>query len=81
MDRQQAHRLLDRLGPAQFTAVAHLLEVLAGEPLVRSLVQAPLEEEEITADTASALDRSRASLARGEGIPHEEILREFGLTK
>ena len=27
------------------------------------------------------LDRARASLARGEGIPHEEILREFGLTR
>jgi hypothetical protein len=25
------------------------------------------------------VDRARASLARGEGIPHEEILREFGL--
>lgn len=81
MDRQQAHQLLDRLGPAQFTAVAHLLEVLAGEPLLQALAQAPVEEEEITEDTAAALDRSRASLARGEGIPHEEILREFGLTK
>ncbi|MBN8732133.1 MAG: hypothetical protein J0L64_16450 [Acidobacteria bacterium] len=81
MDRQQAHLLLDRLGPAQFTAVAHLLEVLAGEPLPQALAQAPEEEEEITAETADALDRSRASLARGEGIPHEEILREFGLTK
>jgi hypothetical protein len=42
---------------------------------------APLEEERITADTAAAMYRARASLARGEGIPHEEILREFGLMK
>lgn len=81
MDRQQAHQLLDRLGPAQFTAVAQLLEVLAPEPLLGSLAKAPVEEEEITEETAAALDRSRASLARGEGIPHDEILREFGLTK
>jgi hypothetical protein len=27
-----------------------------------------------------ALEHARASLARGEGIPHEEILREFGLS-
>ena len=46
-----------------------------------SLALAPVEEEAITAETAAALDRARASLARGEGIPHEEILREFGLTK
>lgn len=81
MDKQQAHQLLDRLGPAQFTAVAQLLEVLAPEPLLGSLAKAPVEEEEITEETAAALDRSRASLARGEGIPHDEILREFGLTK
>jgi hypothetical protein len=42
---------------------------------------APVEEEEITPETAAALDLARESLARGEGIPHEDILREFGLTK
>ncbi len=83
MDRQQAHQLLDRLGPAQFTAVAQLLEVLAAGPetLLQSLAQAPVEDEEITPETGAALDRARASLARGEGISHEELLREFGLTK
>ena len=84
MDRQQAHQFLDRLGPAQFTAVAQLLEVLATqpEPLSSSLAQAPIEDDaEITEETAAALNRSRASLARQEGIPHEEVLREFGLTK
>jgi hypothetical protein len=30
-------------------------------------------------ETAVAIERSRAAVARGEGIPHEEILREFGL--
>jgi hypothetical protein len=40
-----------------------------------------MEEEGITTETAAAMERARASLARGEGIPHEEILREFGLTK
>ena len=45
----------------------------------RALASAPVEEEEITSETAAALDRARASLARGEGIPHEDILREFGL--
>jgi len=40
-----------------------------------------VEEEEITSDTAAALDRARVSLAPLEGIPHEDILREFGLGK
>jgi len=60
--------------------VRSLLEVMV-EPLSRSLASAPVEEEEITPETAAALDRARASLARGEGIPHQEILREFGMSK
>jgi len=48
------------------------------EPLLRSLASAPIEEEEITPDTAAALERARTSLARGEGIPHEDMQREFG---
>jgi hypothetical protein len=50
------------------------------EPLSRSLAIAPVEEEEITVEMAAALERSRALLARGEDIPHDEILRELGLT-
>jgi hypothetical protein len=79
-ERQQAHALLDMLPEEKLTAVRSLLEVMV-EPLSRSLASAPVEEEEITPETAAALDRARASLARGEGIPHEDILREFGLDK
>lgn len=79
-DRRQAHALLDMLPAEKLNAVRSLLEVMV-EPLARSLVLGPVEEEEITAETAAALDRARASLNRGEGIPHEEILREFGLNQ
>jgi len=78
--RQQAHALLDMLPAEKFNAVRSLLEVMV-EPLSRSLALAPMEDEEITPETNAAIDRARASLDRGEGIPHEEILREFGLTK
>ncbi len=74
--RQQAHSLLDVLTEEKLSAVRNLLEILV-EPLSRSLATAPVEEEELTPETAEALDRSRASLARGEGIHEEEILREW----
>jgi hypothetical protein len=77
-ERQQAHALLDMLPAEKLNAVRSLLEVMV-EPLARSLALAPEEDEEVTPDTAAALDRARASLDRGEGIPHEEIRREFGL--
>ena len=79
-ERLQAHALLDLLPAAKLNAVRSLLEVMV-EPLARSLALAPVEEEEITPETAAALDSARASLARGEGIPHEEIRREFGLNQ
>jgi hypothetical protein len=77
-ERQQAHALLDILPPEQLHAIRNLMEVMV-EPLARSLASAPVEEEELTPETAEALERAKASLARGEGIPHDEILREFGL--
>jgi hypothetical protein len=78
--RQRAHALLDRLSDDQLDAVRNLLEVMI-EPLSHSLAQAGVEDEEITPETAAALDRARASLDRGEGISHGDILREFGLKK
>jgi hypothetical protein len=83
-ERREAHALLDMLSAEKLNAVRSLLEVMVRSedaPLSRSLAQAPVEEEGITPETAAAVDRARASLARGKGIPHEEILREFGLTK
>lgn len=74
--RQQAHLLLDVLPDEKIAAVRSLLEVMV-EPLSRSLATAPVEDEELTHETVAALDRARASLARGEGVTHEEVLREF----
>jgi hypothetical protein len=77
-EKKQAHELIERLPPTQLSAVVGLLEAML-DPA--ALANAPVEEEEISPETAAALDRARKSLDRGEGIPHEEILREFGLSK
>jgi hypothetical protein len=79
-ERKQAHALLDMLPAEKLTAVRSLLAVMV-EPLSRSLDSASVEEEEVTDETAAAIDRARTSLARGEVIPHEDIRREFGLDK
>jgi hypothetical protein len=59
--RQQAHALLDMLSAEKLTAVRSLLEVMA-EPLSRSLALASTEDEEISPETAAAIDRARVSL-------------------
>ncbi|MGD0521832.1 MAG: hypothetical protein ABSA48_11305 [Terracidiphilus sp.] len=76
--RQQAHLLIDVLPEEKLSAVHNLLEVLV-EPLSRSLAMAPVEEEELTPETMAALNRAGAQIDRGEGVSHEEVLREFGL--
>ena len=80
LERRQAHALIDLLSAEKLNAVKSRLEVMV-EPLSRSLALAPVEDEEICSETAASLDRARASLARGEGIPHEDVLREFGLNQ
>ena len=49
------------------------------DPVARSLANAPVETEPISAEEAAALDAAHASIERGEGISHEEIMREFDL--
>ena len=77
-DKQHAHQLLEQLDTSQLAAVVQLLEVMT-DPVARSLTNAPVDDEPVPAAEATALDDAHASIARGEGISHDEILREFGL--
>ncbi len=57
--------------------LGQLLEVMT-DPVARSLANTPVETEPVPAKEAAALDEAHAAIARGEGIPHEEILCELG---
>ena len=76
--RQHVHSLIDQLPPAQLIAIEGLLTVIL-DPVAQSIANAPVEGEEITPEMAAELDAARAALERGEGIPHEQVLREFGI--
>ncbi|MGO9273747.1 MAG: hypothetical protein ACLQOO_26500 [Terriglobia bacterium] len=80
-EKEQAHELIDQLDPAQVSAVVPLLQFMLLDPVSRSLAAAPVEQEPVSPEEAAALDEARAALERGERISHEEILREFGLTR
>lgn len=74
--RRHAHLLIDALSEDKLSAVNTLLDVLV-EPLSESLAKAPVEDEDLTSETIADIQRASSSLERGEGISHEEILREF----
>ncbi len=79
--KQQAHELIDRISTAQASAIVGLITSMI-DPVERAIANAPFEDEEISEEETRAVAASKAWLAEhpGEGIPHEEILREFGLS-
>jgi len=80
-EKQHAHELIDRLGPTEVSAVVGLLEVML-DPVPRAIANAQVDDEEETEEERRAVAESKAWFARhgGHGIPHEEVVAEFGLT-
>ena len=71
-EHQQLLKLASRVPEAQVPAAKRMLEALIFDP-------ASLDDEELLPEVIASIEEARASIARGEGITHEEILREFGL--
>jgi RNA processing factor Prp31 len=63
---------------ARIDALESHLETRA-DPAWRSILTAPPDDEPYTPDQQREDAEARAAIARGEGIPHEQVLREFGL--
>jgi hypothetical protein len=78
--KQHAHELIDRMAPGQVSAVVSLLEIML-DPFARALANAPFDDEPVSDEEARDIAASKAALARGETIPHDEVLAEFGLTQ
>ena len=79
-EKQQAHELLEQLNAGQLSAVVHLLQVMT-DPVARAIANAPVDDEPITAEEIKALDESREWLKHNEGIPHDQVLAELGITQ
>jgi hypothetical protein len=65
------------------TTAVRFLEFIAMDPVARSIATAPVDDEPLTKEEEEALDRAEAWLKQngGKGIPHEQVLAEFGLTE
>jgi hypothetical protein len=77
--KQHAHELIDRMAPGQLSAVVNLLEIML-DPLARTLGNASFDDEPVSEGEAREVAASHDALARGEGVAHEEVLAEFGLS-
>jgi hypothetical protein len=79
-EKKQAHELIERLPPTQLSAVVGLLEAML-DPVSRAIADAPIDEEPITPEEEKALDQAREWLKHNQGIPHEQVLAELGITQ
>jgi hypothetical protein len=68
-NRDTLHRLIDELSEADAALTERMLRALA----------APLDDEPDDDDFDGGLTAARTELKRGEGIPHDEVLRRLGL--
>jgi hypothetical protein len=79
-EKRRAHELIDRLLPKQASAIVGLLELIL-DPVARAIANAPIDDEPVTAEEQQAVDESREWLKHNQGIPHEQVMADLGITQ
>jgi hypothetical protein len=78
--KEHAHELIERLAPRQVSAVVGLLEAML-DPVSLAIANAPIDDEPLTAEEEKALAEAREWSKHNQGIPHEQVLAELGITQ
>jgi hypothetical protein len=79
MSRHILHDLVDRIPEEELFAPQRFLEYLAASPAYRAVWSAPADDEPVTDGDAAAIARAREEVRSGRVVPHDDLLREFGL--
>lgn len=77
--KQEAHELIERLSTGQVIAAIGLFKAML-DPVEIALANPPIDGEPLTAEEVEALDESCEWLKHNDGIPHEQVLAELGIT-
>ncbi len=80
--RQALHSLLDELPESDLAIATRVLEGLratAGDPLMRVLDQAPIDDEPDDDNFDGGLDEARRGAEDDLGMPTSQLRRELGL--
>ena len=79
--RDALHRLIDELPESELTAAERFLNYLraTADPVLRALLEAPLDDEPETDGERRAVQEAHEELARGEVRTLEEVRRELGV--
>ncbi len=79
--KEDLHRLVDALPEQELHAALRYMEYLrdvGSDEFVRALMEAPEDDEPLTADEAEGADEAWQEYLRGEARPWEEVRKELG---
>ncbi len=79
MDRETLHHLIDRVPDNEIPTAHRFLQFLASSPAYRAALSAPIDDEPVTEEDVESIAKTADDIQAGRVVPHEEILREFGL--
>lgn len=80
--RENVRRLVELLPEKDLGAVERVLEgliALEGDPLLRALAAAPLDDEPVTQEDIDAEAEADRAIAEGRLYTTEEVMRDLGL--
>ena len=78
-NKETLHRLVDELPERELTTATRFLEYLRNmdDPMVKALMEAPYDDEPMTAEEAEGADEAWQEYLRGEARPWEEVRKEL----
>ncbi len=76
---ERAHAIVDLIRPEQLAILVPMMETML-TAFERNLANAPWDDEIPNEEEERAVAESKRWLKTHEGIPHEQVLAEFGLT-
>jgi hypothetical protein len=82
-NRNRLHQLIDQLPEGHTTLAAersliHLLD-FADDPVLKALMNAPIDDEPLTDEERAAVAEGLADLESGDVISDDDLRRELGL--
>ncbi len=77
--KEDLHRLVDELPKKELPVAKRYLEYLRnmGDPVLRSLMEAPEDDEEETEEEKAMIEEARQEYLRREARPWEEVREEL----
>lgn len=80
--RERLHRVVELLPEDEVEAALRFVESLhdtqRGDEFTRVLMEAPEDDEPLSPDEISRLDRAAEEARKGQTIPWEEVRRQIG---